>query len=267
MRKLVVLLAGWLCYSYGMKQPAPSYILCTAPRSGSTLMCSLLAASGAAGAPESYFHGPSVSDWAAEVGLNVVPGDDSLPTLRTVFAAIRRVGEAGTGVFGLRLQRGSVATAMTQLDRLFPGHATDADRLNAAFGAPRYVHLRRADTLGQAISRVRAEQTGLWHRRADGSELERLAPPAEPVFDRARIAAALAQGERLTAEWDDWFAQQGIVPLRLSYEDLSADPQATLARVLGHIGQNPARARGVAPGTARLADAVSDDWRARFLAG
>ena len=132
---------------------------------------------------------------------------------------------------------------------------------------PRYVHLRRADTLGQAISRVRAEQTGLWHRAADGSELERLSPPAEPVYDRARIAAALAEAERLTAGWEDWFTRNGIVPLRVTYEDLAADPQATLARVLHHIGQDPARAQGALPGTARLADALSDDWRARFLAG
>ena len=38
-----------------------SYVLCTSPRSGSTLLCKLLAATGVAGNPDSYFHRPAVS--------------------------------------------------------------------------------------------------------------------------------------------------------------------------------------------------------------
>ncbi len=238
-----------------------SYILCTAPRSGSTLLCSLLRASGVAGVPESYFHRDSVADWARELDL---PEKTPLPR---VLAAARIEGDGGTGVFGLRLQRASVPFLMTQLAALYPEAESDAARMAAAFGAPVYVHLRRGDLLGQAISRVRAEQSGLWHRAADGSELERLAPPAEHFYDRAALAAALAEGERLNVGWEDWFAAEGIEPLRVTYEELSADPGAVLARVLAFIGSDPARAEGVQPGTSKLADALSGAWRARFLAG
>jgi LPS sulfotransferase NodH len=43
---------------------AESYIICTPPRSGSTL-----AATGVAGNPDSYFHRPSISDWLADLGV------------------------------------------------------------------------------------------------------------------------------------------------------------------------------------------------------
>ncbi|MBT6203829.1 MAG: sulfotransferase, partial [Rhodospirillaceae bacterium] len=39
-----------------------SYVICTSPRSGSTLLCSLLAATGLAGNPCSHFHDPSISE-------------------------------------------------------------------------------------------------------------------------------------------------------------------------------------------------------------
>lgn len=240
---------------------ARSYILCTAPRSGSTLLCSLLRASGVAGVPESYFHRDSVADWAQELDL---PGDSPLSR---VLATALATGDGGTGVFGLRLQRTSVPFLMTQLTGLYPEAGSDAARMAAAFGTPVYVHLRRGDLLGQAISRVRAEQSGLWHRAADGSELERLAPPAEPFYDRAALTAALAEAERLNAGWHDWFAAEGIEPLRVTYEELSAGPGAVLARILAFIGADPTKAHGVQPGTATLADALSEAWRARFLAG
>ncbi|MEM7269766.1 MAG: Stf0 family sulfotransferase, partial [Pseudomonadota bacterium] len=51
-----------------------SYVICTSPRSGSTLLCSLLKASGVAGAPESLFHEPSVEAWRAYHDAPAPPG-------------------------------------------------------------------------------------------------------------------------------------------------------------------------------------------------
>ena len=243
-----------------------SYILATAPRSGSTLLCTLLAATGQAGAPDSHVHHPSVARWAEALGMQIAPDDDSLSSLRRVLEAVRIAGEGGTGMFGLRLQRHSMPYLMAQLDRLHPGLSESA-RLSAAFDNPRYLHLRRGDELGQAISLVRAQQTGLWHRAADGSELERLAPPAEPRYDRDALSAALAESQALNAGWEAWFRAEGVVPLSLTYEELARDPGAVLARVLDFLGLDPAMAEGVEPGTQKLADAVSDSWRARYLAG
>lgn len=243
-----------------------AYVICTAPRSGSTLLCHLLAASGVAGRPQSYFHEPSVASWAAELAAPPAPRADDLAFLRAVVAAAVDEGRAGGALFGLRLQRHSVAFLMAQLARLHPGVAGEAARLRAAFGPTLFIHLTRGDKVGQAVSRVKAEQTGLWHQAPDGSEIERLKPPAEPVYDGEAIRRCYEEAVAADRDWPAWFAREGIAPLRLTYEALSADPRAVLARVLAALGQDPALAAGVPVGVRKLADATNRAWAGRFRA-
>jgi LPS sulfotransferase NodH len=146
---------------------------------------------------------------------------------------------------------------------MFPGEANDAARFALAFGTPVYLHLQRADKLAQAISRVRALQTGLWHKSSDGSERERVAPPQPTAYDGAMIAKIVAELEDNEARWNDWFTAQGIEPLQLTYEELAADPRGTLARVLDALGLDPALAERAEVRTSRLADAESAEWMAR----
>ena len=168
-------------------------------------------------------------------------------------------------MFGLRMQRGSSDYFTDALVALHPSETSDTARIEAEFGRTLVIHLSRPDKLDQAISRVRAEQTGLWHRNADGSELERLAPPAEPRYDSAAITRHVAELTEMDAAWNAWFAREGIEPLRVAYDELSNDPRAALARVLKALGLGPQRAAQVAMPTAKLADAISGEWRARFL--
>lgn len=241
-----------------------AFVICTSPRSGSTLLCGLLKAAGQ-GQPASLFHEPSLEAWLADYGLAEQGFASEVEALRAVFAAAVAEGRGATDVFGLRLQRRSFGFFSEKLRLLHPGFDSDAARMRAAFGRVLFIHLTRGDKLGQAISLVKARQSGLWHRNADGSELERLAPPQEPVYDRAEIARQRAELVGFDQEWLDWFAAEGLVPLRIRYEDLSADPRAELARVLQALGRDPAGA-DVEPPVAKLADAVSADWAARFLA-
>ena len=46
-----------------------SYIICTSPRSGSTLLCKLLTNTNVAGVPNSYFHKPSLTNWKEVHGI------------------------------------------------------------------------------------------------------------------------------------------------------------------------------------------------------
>ena len=246
--------------------PYDAYVLCTAPRSGSTLLCRLLAATGIAGRPGSHFHEPSLAEWLADHDLTEVPGRPERDTVAAVFAAAIEHGRGGTPIFGLRLQRHSFAFFTEKLALLHPEHAGDVARIEAAFGRTLFIHLTRADKIEQAVSLVRAEQTGLWHRAADGSELERTAPPREPSYDFESIRAAYEQLMGYERDWADWFARESLDPLRLTYDALSADPAGTLAAVLEALGLAREAAGGVTPGTARLADATSRDWVVRFRA-
>lgn len=246
--------------------PYSAYVLCTAPRSGSTLLCRLLASTGIAGRPDSHFHEPSLAEWLAEYDMPEVAGRSERETVAAVFAAAIDRGRGGTPMFGLRLQRHSFAFFSEKLALLHPEPAGDVARMQAAFGRTAFIHLTRADKVAQAVSLVRAEQTGLWHRAPDGTEIERTAPPRVPVYDGAALRAAFDVLTAYERQWEDWFAREGVKPLRLTYDALSADPSGTLATVLDTLGLPHEAANAITPATARLADATNRDWANRFRA-
>lgn len=238
-----------------------SLILCATPRSGSTLLCDLLAATGLAGRADSFYRRQDIHEWAEQLG---VPPGEGAAFERAYLDAVRREGTGDTGVFALRLMWPSLPELSARLAQLFPGLPSDAARFERAFGAPLYLHLSRRDKVAQAVSRLKAEQTGLWHLAADGSERERTAPPQAPRYDGDRLAGFVAEAESDDTAWTAWFAQQSITPLRLHYEDVSADPRTAVATILSALGRNPEAAQAVEVQTARMADAVSLTWIDRF---
>ena len=244
-----------------------AYMLCTSPRSGSTLLCRMLHDTGVAGRPLSYFFEEGPKEWAERHGGGPVGAPASEADLDAVFGAIRAKGCDGGDMFGVRQQAHSNGALFAALRVRNPDVKGDAARLEAVFGPMRYVYLNREDKVAQAVSYVTAAQSGLWHRRADGTELERLSAPAEPVYDRAAIEAAVEEFTGYAAAWEAWFEREAIVPLRLSYDEVAGDPRGALGRVLGFVGGDRGAAAGVAPSVAKLADARSAQWIARYRAG
>lgn len=243
-----------------------SYIICTSPRSGSTLLCRLLREAGNAGFPESHFHEPSLDKWLGYHQLREDEFDSRQDALKTVLASTVEYGKGGSDIFALRLQRHSFSFFVEQLAVLYPALDDDKSRIEAAFGPTLFVHLTRQNKLDQAISYVKAQQSGLWHIAPDGTELERLAKPEEPRYDREAIAAQLDQFIRMDAEWEAWFAKERIEPLRVTYDELSSAPYATLSRVLDAIGLKPKQTRERTPPVAKLADTTNEEWAVRYRA-
>ncbi len=247
-----------------MHKPA-AYIICTSPRSGSTLLCDLLTSTGVAGRAKSYFHQPSLSAWCAYFDLPNDSDATQIETLNRVFETARMAGRGDTDIFGLRLQRGSFDYFQTQLTLLWPEVQGDKARVEAVFGSTRFIHLTRTDKVDQAVSYIKAQQTGLWHIAPDGREIERLSAPQEPVYDPEAIAEAVQEFTGFDQEWMTWFERAGIVPMRVEYTTLASDPVGVLRELLKDLGLDPAAADRVEPGVAKLADEVSRTWRSRFL--
>jgi LPS sulfotransferase NodH len=195
----------------------------------------------------------SVADWGDEHEFD-----------QAYLAAVQQQGSDGTQVFGMRLMWESVGDLSKRLGSLYPGLPSHSARFRSAFGPPVYVHLSREDKVAQAVSRLKAEQTGLWHVAADGTERERLKPGQALVYDARGLSEYLAELERHEASWANWFARQRIQPVRITYEALSTEPQATLATVLFALGLDPVIAGTVEPRTAKLADTKSCEWATRF---
>ena len=242
-----------------MTTPPPrTLLLCTTPRSGSTLLCSLLASSGVAGRPESWFRREDRAGYAAD--WSVPEGD-----FPAFLSAAIRAGQGADGTFACRLMADTREELLAELRARIPDRP-DAALLARAFGPIRYIFLTRRDSVAQAISRYLAETGGLWHRNADGSVLE--ANPAsgdtEPAYDFAAIDAYRAEAEAAALGWRAWFAAQRLQPVEIAYETLAADPAGTATRLLSELGLTPGTP--LRAGTSRLADSRNAAWAARYRA-
>lgn len=244
--------------------PFSSYFICTSPRSGSTLLCKLLREAGNAGFPESHFHDPSLEKWLSYYGFRDGEFRTTQDALKAIFKSAYEHGKGASDVFGLRLQRQSFEFFIEQLRVLHPTLPDQKSRIKAVFGRVLFIHLTRENKLDQAISYVKAQQTGLWHMTPDGTELERLSEPKEAVYDAAAITAQLALSEQMETEWEAWFAKEQISPLCVTYDELSAAPYATLKHVLKTLGLEYKPNDKTALPVAKLADAINREWAERF---
>ena len=148
--------------------------------------------------------------------------------------------------------------------RRLPGHAKlDGHALlAAAFPNLRYVWLRRADKLRQAVSWERAAQTGVWSNT--GEPLPIVVP--RPRFDRDAIQVRLDEIERGEADWQELFDRAGVKPVQVGFDELAADYEGTARRVLAELRIEAPADLWFAPRRLRLmSDAVNERWAERFL--
>ena len=226
------------------------------------MLCDLMRGTRVCGAPESWFRRQSIESFVKRFGLEVARNDPGFDA--AYLAAVLEAGRDGTETFGLRLMWPTVPELSIWLDRLFPGLTNDAARHEAAFGPAHYVYLFRRDPVAQAVSRLKAEQSGLWHVNSDGSERERIKPHEQPVYDFAALNNYVAESLEANESWEDWFAANGIAPIRIAYEDLAENPSPLLGALLTALGRDAALAGAAAPQTAVLSDGLNAEWVARY---
>lgn len=233
-----------------------SYLLCGTPRTGSTLLCSLLTSTGVAGRPESYFREPDQHAWAERFGAPVA--DDGSFDYRAFTAGAVRAGTTPNGVFAARVMWGTMNLLVDGLDPA-RRRRRDLDVLVGVFGPLQLIHLRRDDAVSQAVSWARAEQTGYWHHGDPTAT-------AEPRLDLDQVNDLVSTIHDHNAAWNSWFTDQDADPLVVTYEDLVADPGHAVHRILRSVGQTPPAGWRPASSHRRQADELSADWVRRYHA-
>lgn len=234
-----------------------AYIMCGTPRTGSTLLCSLLRATGVAGRPESYFREPDEQLWARHWSLPTL-GEGVLEYRELVRAAVK-AGSTDNGVFGARVMWGTMDHLVARLAAGRSERAlSDLDLVLAELGPTRFVHLRREDTVAQAVSWVRAEASGYW-QQGDTPQ-----PGWQPGFDAAAIRDTVATIREHDAAWCAWFARHAIRPHVVRYEDLVQDMAGVTRTVLDFLGLELLPGTTLRPREQRHGDAVNDDWIAAY---
>jgi LPS sulfotransferase NodH len=243
--------------------PVDSYFICGTPRTGSSLLLGLLESTGVAGRPQAYFREPDEPLWAErwQVPCCADGGFDYADYLRAALAA----GRTGNGVFGAKLMWGTLDELVTKLGRVFPDLAgDDAGLLGRAFGRAGFVFLRRADLVAQAVSWLRAEQTGTWYIGGSGEISGSAGTGGPPRFNASRITWLIQVIGEHNAAWEAWFASAGIRPHRVSYEELDADMATVTLRIVDFLGLDVPDERVIAPLHERQADQLSAQWIGRY---
>jgi LPS sulfotransferase NodH len=199
--------------------PELGYLLATVPRTGSTFVSHLLWRTGCLGAPLEYLNfDPSGPYGSAH-------GNPKAQQQIWAEAVARRTSP--NGVFGLK------GFPMQLQDLVESNPVLLASVMSALLprGAPaRIIHLRRRDRLAHRISYARATISGVWRQEQEqgGSD--------EVAYSDAALATAERWLGLQEQAWNQMFAEMGIVPLTLWYEDAVAAPDATAAAVADHLG-------------------------------
>lgn len=189
--------------------------------------------------------------------FGVTHDDNGVVDYRTFAAGALRAGSTPNGVFAARVMWGTLPSMMRGLDP-HSQRASDLDALQEAFGQLRFLHLRRRDVVGQAVSWARAELTAYWQH---GDR-----PRGEPRFDLDQIERLVRQIGVHNGSWDSWFTTQGVEPLTVEYESVSSDPGTTVRGVLAWIGVRPPADWVPASPHQRQADGLNADWARQYRA-
>ena len=254
-------------------QPHSSYVVCATPRSGSWLLCGLLASTGLAGRPHEWFWRDFERTNRRDWGVTDFAG---------YLAGVRAAGTTPNGIFGAKLMWAYFGKFLVRLNRLggapsgrLPRWAhlgrlpsrfnrlstrprTGPSVIARHFPDPHFVWIRRDDITAQAVSFAKATQTGRWHYLAPHG----LRPA--PIYDHRQIDALISELAAHDAAWDGWFAANEIEPFTVRYEDLVADPNGVTRRVLEFLEIDSTRVP-IAELTVRMGDSVNAEWLCRYL--
>ena len=243
-------------------------VVASVERTGSTLLCSILRGTLAAGTPVEYLniHTQNFVRFRDKYGVPEITltrrplsalrkllgrsawRDISYFSHHSYLSYLTRLAEVNTthnGVFGIKMH-------WNQYKR----HMLDLGIDTNYWGVPvRWVRIMRQNEIRQAISFVRASQSESWN---SNMEVQR-----EPIYDGDAIKSALARIADENTQWQKYFVDNNIVPLDITYEQLTRDMDATVRLVMNHI-DSPIDTVP-APQTKKQSDATSKEWAERFV--
>jgi trehalose 2-sulfotransferase len=224
-----------------------SYIIASTPRSGSTFLSSLLWQTGVLGAPTEYWNcrkrlAPKSIGSRMMERLEAHSRADYLDKL----LACRT---SKNGVFGIKVQ-------FNDFEETLEFYPEALDRLSPV----NYIYIERSDKIAQAVSMVKAMQTGMW-----ASAKGRRPTVADVTYDKDMIARCLEKLEEQRAGWMRWFDANKIEPLQVPYETLAADPPKTVQKILAFVGAENDQPQEIHfRSTERQGDSTNKEWAEKF---
>jgi LPS sulfotransferase NodH len=271
--------------------PSRGYLLCTIERTGTNLLTDALAGTGIAGRPLEYFNPvEQEKPWMRDI-----LGDS---TLVDGLPKILMAGTTPNGLFGAKVHWGhwryfgmSIEGEWNDSQRAAPyellrsrlpnllSQAAACELLRSRFSDLhsqanayallrsrlfdlRVIWLRRQNMVSRAISLFRARQTGIWYQPVSKG---RTVPGEQaPEFDLGEIHNLYCLGRFQEESWQRFFQEHEISPHYVVYEELVADYESTVRRVLGFLGLEGEQTLIPLPRSLKQSDALSEEWEERY---
>jgi LPS sulfotransferase NodH len=204
-----------------------SYVICSSPRSGSTLLAEALSGTRVAGRPDEFFD--VHQNIEAMIRRRFGAEDDSLGEY--LIKVLLR-SKTDNGVFGWKAHWHQFEHFWRRFLGVPLAHPNvSRGDFTQVFPNLRFIWLRRRDRLRQAISYARAMQTDLWRQYAGESKT----PQSTPAFDKPVVDARIDEIDRMETAWNAFFTRHGIEPWVIWYEDFITEYQSTVRGALGHL--------------------------------
>lgn len=240
-----------------------TYVICSAPRSGSHLLAEALQVTGLAGKPDEYFITNRNGQFQNEHGhIAELYGRKSLEQFHEFILSL---GSTPNGVFGIIIQWDYLHHVFHNF-RSLPQYRDLDDKalLNAVFCNPKFIWLQRRNKVDQAISWIKAEHTGVWRHEKDNLPAKKNNEP--PAFDFFLIEENVERFENAEKAWGNFFATHQIDPFIVVYEDLARSFEQTSLALLDFLNiPHPPHVDFSRRTVQKQADSLNNTWAKRYV--
>ncbi len=196
-----------------------SIVYCSSPRTGSTLLCTLMNQFGAFGSAQEYL---SFTDVAPKTYTRFGMGskDDYNKDVPQATKELIEKSASKHGIVSIKLH-------YSQYQGMLTKHNFD---IFSFLPNPRFFYCTRGDTLKQAISWLKAQQTGQWyHTRRKQNE---------PRYDFEKLNHIIQRVHEERHSWETFFSANNILPHRVCFESLVKDKADTVKDIISYLGYN-----------------------------
>jgi len=219
-----------------------SYIIASSARSGSTYLARSLAQTGLLGAPSEVFNSAT----------------NQMQALMSRFKALSHADYVAK-LIAHRTSRNGVFGTKAHFHQ-FEAFLKKYPALLEVLAPITYIYIDRRDKVAQAVSMAKALQMDQWSSQWRGS------PRPMLQYDRELIAKSMSEVELQDARWLRWFELHNITPFRVTYEDLIADPAASVRSVVERLGVQDDEPDDLnIPAIEKQGDDTNQEWIERFV--
>jgi LPS sulfotransferase NodH len=269
--------------------PHTSYLICSTPRTGSSLLCDALGGTGVAGRPEEYFQfrartgeprrpreyfegleRAETEEILAILGSRTRDEEDEerydpsrFPRYEDYLTWTIDAATTPNGVFGAKVMWGYFNGFVTGLRWAIPGRQRLAvgQLVPSVFPNLHYVWMTRQDKVAQAVSLWRAIQSWSWssNQNAGANTADNLHYSYNAI---RHLRSDIEQHDR---EWSEYFELCGATPHVVVYEQLRTSLPETVTGTLDFLGISTARGVAIPQLKRRTqSDDLSSQWAERF---